>query len=425
MTEEFLHYIWRYRLYDTQLFLTTGEIVEIIHPGELNTDSGPDFFNARIKIGNTLWAGNIEIHVNSSDWYRHNHHVDHAYDNLILHVVYNHDKVIPWLNHSELPTLELNQVVRKETWQRYLKFMASHTWIPCENLVAGVSHVSVSAWLDRLLVERLEKKSKQVEQALTSVANDWNHAFYLLLARNMGFKLNNDAFERLAASISYRVLFRHADNLIQVEAMLFGQAGMLDQEFMDDYPRRLKFEYDFLKKKYQLKAIENHCWKYLRLHPGNFPTIRISQLANLIHVSGELLKQLFDLKDIEGISSLFNIQASAYWFNHYRFDKFSVPASKRLGEESIKLLTINLISPFLFTYGQKQGNSEHMEIAMKILEKTTGENNSVVRKWISLGIDASTAAHTQALLELKSNYCDRKKCLSCTIGSALLKARSE
>lgn len=421
MTEEFLHYIWRYRLYHNRLSLTTGEEIEVFDPGMYNTDSGPDFFNARVRIGNTLWAGNVEIHINSSDWYRHKHQGDRAYENLILHVVYQHDREIPWFGNSNLPTLELKEYVSKQTWQNYLRFMASKNWIPCENMILDVDAVIIRSWLDRLMVERLERKARLVEETLLSSMNDWNHTFYKLIARNMGFKLNNEAFERLSVSISYQHLLRHSDNLVQVEAMLFGQAGMLNASFLDEYPNSLKKEYDFLRHKYSLVSIENHLWRYLRLHPGNFPTIRISQFANLIYQAQGLPLQLIESRSAAGIKKMFEVGASAYWDDHYRFDKPSPHAAKRLGEVASALLMINLVVPFIFAYGMKKGNSEHTSFAMQILEQTDAENNSVIRRWQRLGIQCRNAWTTQALLELKSSYCDRKKCLSCGIGSAILK----
>jgi hypothetical protein len=421
MTEEFLHYIWQFRLYKTPLQLISGESIHVLHPGEHNSDSGPDFFNARVKIDNTLWAGNVEVHINSSDWYRHNHHLDRAYDSIILHVVYKQDQEILYPGGSPVPTLELSNKTDQQAWKRYLKFMASGTWIPCESLVNTVDPFTWSSWLDRLLIERLERKAVIVEQALTVSINDWNQAFYRLLARNMGFKLNNDAFERLAATLSYLQLSRHADSLFQLEALLFGQAGLLNGSFLDPYPRKLQEEYAFLQKKYSLVSIDGHLWRFMRLHPGNFPTLRLSQFAAIINSTNGLLMQLMETGDMERVYSIFNIEASEYWETHYRFDCPVKPKKRKLGSIAINLLAINLIAPFMFVYGRRSGNNTLTERSIEILEKTDGENNSITRRWEKLGIDISTASRTQALLELKSNYCDRKKCLSCRIGIFLLK----
>jgi hypothetical protein len=421
MTEEFLYYIWQYRLYKPALMLTSGEAFQVVRPGDRNSDSGPDFFNARIRIGDTLWAGNVELHINSSDWFRHNHQFDKSYDSIILHVVYNHDREIPRADGTNLPTLEFANHIDQDAWKRYVQFMEARSWIPCESLIPNVQTICWSVWLTRLLVERLERKAARVEQALTASSNDWNQAFYRLLARNMGFKLNNEAFEMLASSLSYRHLAKHADNLFQLEAMVFGQAGLLNGPFQDSYPTKLQKEYDFLRKKFSLTSIDAHIWRFMRLHPGNFPTLRLSQFATIIHKSNGMLMELLENCDLKTIGSLFNSEASEYWKTHYRFDCPVKGKSRRLGSIAIHLLLINLVAPFLFVYGKRSGNSSLSERSIDLLEKLDGENNFIIRRWKSLGIDVSTASHTQALLELKSHYCDQKKCLSCMIGLSLLK----
>jgi len=421
MTEDFLHFIWQFRLYKTELRLVTGEAVYIIHTGDHNTDSGPDFFNARVKIGDTLWAGNVEIHIKASDWVRHNHQQDRAYDSIILHVVYKHDQEVQRQNGSLLPTLELFDKFDPLTWNRYLQFMNSRSWIPCETLLSTVDDFTLSSWLERLLVERMQRKVLEVEQALAISSNDWNQAFYRLLGRNMGFKLNSEAFERLASTLSYQLLARHSDSLFQLEALVFGQAGLLNGSFSDPYPKQLKKEYEFLQKKFSLVSIDAHVWRFMRLHPGNFPTLRLSQFASIINRSGGLLMQLLEAANLEALHRLFASEASEYWRTHYRFDLPVAGKSRRLGHISSNLLVINLVAPFLFIYGQKKGDSSYIERSMELLEKSEGENNAVTRGWAKLGLDISTASRTQALLELKSHYCERKKCLSCRIGIHLLK----
>jgi hypothetical protein len=297
MTEEFLHYIWQYRLYSPSLILRSGEKVEVLIPGIHNSDSGPDFFNARIRIGDTTWAGNIEIHIQSSDWKRHNHQHDMSYDNVILHVVWRHDTDIFRTDGSPIPTLELDGLYNEHAWKNYLGFMTSQKWIPCDTMIAGVDTFVRNAWLDRVLVERLERKALQVEHILSITNNDWAHTFYRLLARNMGFKLNNQAFEMLAQSLPYQFLAKHADDLFQVEAMVFGQAGLLSASFSDEYPQRLKREYGFLQKKFDLTPVDAHLWRFMRLHPGNFPTLRLAQFASIIHHSGSIIGGLFESND--------------------------------------------------------------------------------------------------------------------------------
>lgn len=421
MNEEFLSYIWKYRLYSPDLHLVSGEPVDVVHPGDQNTDSGPDFFNSRVKIGTTLWAGNVEIHVAASDWYRHHHHTDHAYDSIILHVVYRNDLEAVSAGERPLPTLELCRNINNETWQRYLRFMSSRNWIPCENMIPSVDRIYINSWLERLLIERLDRKAARVQEALALLENDWNLAFFRLLARNMGFNLNNQAFEALAASLSYRQLARHSDNLMQLEAIVFGQAGMLNGNYSDSYALTLKKEYEFLRSKFSLSSMDGHLWKFMRLHPGNFPTLRLSQFAAIIHRSYGLLMDLLEINDLSVYSKAFNVSASEYWKNHYRFDKPAKPGNRRLGTEAVNLLIINLVAPFLFHYGKARGDSAFIEKALETLAGLKGEDNTHIRRWKSLGMEACSASTTQALLEMKGNYCDRKKCLSCRIGIALLK----
>lgn len=421
MTEEFLHYIWQYRLYTPTLVLQTGEQVEVLHPGIHNTDSGPDFFNAKIRIGETTWAGNIEIHIQSSDWKRHNHQHDKNYDTVILHVVWRDDMPVFRNDLSQIPTLELDTLYNENSWKNYLSFMASQKWIPCDTMITRVDPFLRNAWSDRVLIERLERKSLQVEHILALTKNDWSHTFYRLLAHNMGFKLNNQAFEMLAQSLPYPFLAKHADDLFQVEAMVFGQAGLLGGSFADEYPQKLKKEYDFLKSKFELTPIDAHLWRFMRLHPGNFPTLRLAQFASIIHHSQSIISELFNSNDVNKYRKLFGAEASEYWTTHYTFDKPSASRRKTFGQSSIDLLLINLVAPILLAYGRRRSDTEITEKPIDMLMQLKGEENSIISKWAALGMDVSTAANTQALLELKTNYCDAKKCLDCRIGNELLK----
>lgn len=421
MTEEYLHYIWKYRLYKPGLRLSSGEPLEVLHPGDHNTDSGPDFFNARIQWGSTLWAGNVEIHILSSDWLRHHHQTDRTYETVILHVVYRNDKVISYPGGQLIPTLELKEFMDQESWQRYLRFMSSKSWIPCEKLLQTIDQVQVVSWLDRLLVERLERKSRIAEKVMLSCYNDWNAVFFRLLATNFGFNLNNLAFEKLASSIAYATILRHSGQLFQLEALLFGQAGFIQQDYRDEYPQSLKKEYEFLQRKYSLTPMGIHEWKFLRLHPGNFPTIRIAQLAALVHHSHGLLSRVLEMEELAELSSLFSSNCSEYWQQHYRFDKPSARRGGRMGIESVNLLMINLVVPFLFLYGSRTGEEKYMARGMHFLEQTSGEDNSIIRKWKDFGLEVNRASVSQALLELKNNYCNSKRCLSCGLGISLLK----
>ncbi|MDO9258231.1 MAG: DUF2851 family protein [Bacteroidales bacterium] len=421
MTEEFLHYIWQYRLYSPNLVLQTGEQVEVLHPGVHNTDSGPDFFNAKIRIGKTIWAGNIEIHILSSDWKRHNHQQDMSYDTVILHVVWRDDLPVFRKDSTQIPTLELDGLYNENSWKNYLKFMASPKWIPCDTMISNVDSFLRNAWLDRVLVERLERKSLQVEHILSLTKNDWSHTFYRLLAHNMGFKLNNQAFEMLAQSLPYQFLAKHADDLFQVEAMVFGQAGLLGTSFTDEYPQKLKKEYEFLKSKFDLTPIDSHLWRFMRLHPGNFPTLRLAQFASVIHHSKSIISELFSSNDVKTYRNLFGAEASGYWNTHYTFDKPSALKRKTLGLSSIDLLIINLVAPILVAYGRWKNDTPMIEKAVDLLMQLKSENNTYTRNWVKIGIFAKDAAISQSLIELKSQYCDNKKCLSCAIGIQLLK----
>jgi hypothetical protein len=421
MTEEFLHYIWQYRLYHPNLTLQSGEKLEVLHPGVHNSDSGPDFFNAKIRTGDTIWAGNIEIHIHSSDWKRHNHQQDLSYDNVILHVVWRDDLEIVRNDASPIPTLELDGLYNENAWKQYLGFMNSRQWIPCDSMIAGVDQFIRNAWFDRILVERLERKALQVELILSLTQNDWAQTFYRLLARNMGFKLNNQAFEMLAQSLPYQFLSKHADDLFQVEAMVFGQAGLLAGQFTNTYPIKLKKEYDFLQKKFELSPIDAHLWRFMRLHPGNFPTLRLAQFASIIHHSVAIIGELFTSPDISTYQKLFGAEASEYWDTHYTFEKQSVAKHKKLGSTSIDLLIINLVAPMLVAFGRWKSDTGMIEKAVDLLLQLKPENNTYTRKWADIGIPADNAATSQALIELKTQYCELKKCLSCRIGNELLK----
>jgi hypothetical protein len=421
MTEEFLHYIWQYRLYKPELVLQTGEKVDVIHPGTHNTDSGPDFFNARIRIGETIWAGNIEIHIMSSDWKRHNHEQDKSYDNVVLHVVWRDDLPVFRIDGTAIPTLELDGLYNENSWKKYLHFMASKQWIPCDSMILSVDPFVRDAWFERVLVERLERKALQVELILSVTNNDWAQTFYRLLARNMGFKLNNQAFEMLAKSLPFQFLSKHADDLFQVEAMVFGQAGLLGGSFTEEYPNRLKKEYEFLKKKFNLTPVDAHLWRFMRLHPGNFPTLRLAQFAAIIHHSSSIIGELFNSNDVAAYRELFGAEASDYWKTHYTFGKLSEPKRKTLGLSSIDLLIINLVAPILVAYGRWKNDTAMIEKAVDLLMQLKPENNTFTRKWAEIGISAGNAATSQSLIELKSQYCDNKKCLSCSLGNALLK----
>jgi hypothetical protein len=421
MTEEFLYYIWMFRLFDKDISTTSGESINILKSGERNTDSGPDFFNAKIKIGDTTWAGNVEIHVNSSDWYKHNHQENNAFDNIILHIVYKNDAIIKRKNSEIIPTIELNEKFDKKLYYRYKSFMTNKYWIPCQKLIGNVDEFSLNSWLERLLIERLEHKAKTIESTLNLNKNNWEQTFYQYLARNFGFNTNAEPFELLAKSLPVNYLAKHKNNQFQIESLLFGQAGLLETDFKDEYPNNLKKEYNFLRKKFFLKPVDGFLWKFLRLRPSNFPTIRISQFANLIYKSSALFSKIIKTNTLNEVCKLFDISTSGYWDTHYIFDKPSAKRKKSFGNNALNLIIINTIVPFLFVYSLKKDNYSYKEKALQLLSQMPGEKNSIIRKWQELGLRASTAYTTQSLLELKNCYCNEKKCLNCQIGNILLR----
>ncbi len=423
MPEEFLQYVWENRLfYNENLKTENGERLEILNVGKRNSDAGPDFFNARIKIEDTIWAGNIEIHKNAGDWFRHNHQTDQSYDNVILHVVEVNDQPVFRNKTGEIATLVLK-------YPEYLKvnyqtLLDSKTWIPCENQFHKVDPVILQLGFNRLMIERLEEKTGEILLRLEQNKNDWNSTFYQMLARMFGFKVNAVPFELLAKSLPIEVLAKHKSSLFQIEALLFGNSGLLNDQLLgDDYYLKLREEYSFLYKKYHLKAIESHLWKFMRLRPGNFPTVRISQLAALILRSHGLFSKIIELENLADLKQLFKVEASEYWTTHYNFNKTSVRTSvKELGESSVNMLIINVVIPFLFVYGEKQ-NKEHLKNrALDFLEQLPAEENSVIEKWDKMGVRSRSAFESQALLQLKNKYCERKKCLNCQIGVKLVKS---
>jgi len=421
MPEEFLQHIWEHRLFSSESLKTeAGESLEILDTGKRNTDSGPDFFNARIRIGNTTWAGNIEIHVRSSDWLKHQHQNDKAYDSVVLHVVETMDGVIARSNGEEIPVLVLQYPEKLAA--NYQRLLNAVSWIPCEEQFYKVNPIVLQLGFNRLMIERLESKTDEILIRLEQNNNDWNETFYQVLARAFGFKVNALPFELLARSLPLSVLGKHRNNLFQLEALLFGNAGLLNKQLLgDDYFLKLRDEYSFLYKKYQLKAIEAHLWKFLRLRPVNFPTVRISQLAALIHDSEILFSKITETASLDSLCSQFHVKASEYWNSHYNFNKkSSKTAEKELGDASIQILIINVVIPFLFVFGEKQNKPELKNRALEFLEKIPAEENSVIKKWNTIGVSARSAFESQALLQLKNAYCEQKKCLNCHIGTKLI-----
>jgi len=418
MNEAFIQYIWKMKLFNTSDLKTTdGEPLLIIHSGEHNFHSGPDFTNARIKLGDTIWAGNVEIHIRSCDWKIHKHVSDRAYDNVILHVVFEHDDT-----ENKLPTLILKDRIDVKLISLYNFMMQTSAWIPCEKNIRFTDEIIIKNQLNRLLTERIEKKALNFEQRLLLNTNDWEETCYQLIARNLGTNVNAEPFERVARSLPYKTILKHINNPMQVEALLFGQAGFLEGNFRELYPNQLQSEYQFLKKKYQLEGIRPLEWKFLRMRPANFPTIRMSQFANFVAAKEKIFSAILELNDIKKIKKLFEVNAGDYWKEHYHFKKAVPIKSSALGADMINLILINTISPLLFLYGQKTGELQYITRAIDLLENLEPEHNNIIHKWESLGLKPKHAAESQALLELKKNYCENKRCLECAIGHKILKS---
>jgi len=419
MKESILHYIWQQKLFTQQGLQTTdGEMVEVVDVGKINTDAGPDFFNAKVKIGNTIWAGNIEIHTLASDWKKHNHQSDKSYDTVILHVVKKADVDVFRPDGEKIPVLELQYPTEIE--QNYEALISEKKWIPCADKIADVPAIFIHSWKNALLAERLLLKTSHIQNLLTDNNQHWEEAFYITLARSFGFGTNSQAFEMLAKALPISILGKHKNDLFQIEALLFGQAGLLETENKDNYFQKLKKEFDFLKLKYDLKPISGSQWKLLRLRPDNFPHVRIAQFAAVIHSSTKLFSKIIELPEVDYLISLFRCEPSEYWKSHYLFGEKSTEKSKKLGKSSIYSLLINTVIPFVFYYADRKGNEELKEKATALLEKIPAERNSIVSGWQNLGMEINSAYDSQAFLQLKKVYCDNKNCLRCRIGHKVL-----
>ncbi len=416
MTERLLQFIWQFQYFNKgQLTTTTGETIQIIFPGNFNTDQGPDFSNAKIKIETTTLAGTIELHLKASGWKKHNHHYDKNYNNVILHVVWENDKPT-----TGLPVLELKERVSKILLQQYEELMNSQGFIPCEKSISTVRPIILQSWKERLLAERLIRKSKIIDEYLAKNNHHWEEAFWWLLARNFGMKINADAFEELARSIPIKILAKHKNQIHQLEALLFGQTGLLNGKFIEEYPKMLQREYKFLKTKYGLTPIHQPVF-FLRMRPGNFPTVRLAQLAMLINESSHLFSKIKEAGSVDKIKKWFEVSANDYWHYHYSFDKPSPFKKKNPGTTMINNIIINSIAPVLFTFGHYHDEQQYKNKALIWLEEVKAENNSITKGFEKLGIENINARDSQALIELKNEYCKQKRCLDCAVGNAILK----
>jgi hypothetical protein len=419
MTEKLLQYIWQFQHFNSrQLQTAAGEHISIIQRGTFNYNQGPDFINARIKVADTVWAGNIELHVKASDWDLHSHSSDPNYKNIILHVVWKNDRSI----HETFPVLELEPYVSNILLDNYEQLMQSAHFIACGDRVAGLPYLHFAAWKERLLVERLQQRSKYVEALLNQTQQHWEEVFWWMLAKNFGIRINADSFERIAKTIPITILGKHKNQLHQIEAILLGQAAILDKKFEEDYPNMLRREYEFLKKKYGLEKAHAPLY-YLRMRPANFPSIRLAQLAMLIHQSHHLFSTIRETTDINAVKKLLAVTANDYWHYHYVLDEPTAFSKKTLGAQMIQNILINTVVPMLYAYGYLNSQEHIKQKALQWLEQIAAENNSITKGYLQLGVTNKNAFDSQALLQLKNEYCNHKRCLQCAVGNWILKEK--
>ena len=414
--EKLLQYIWQFQYFNTsELQTAAGEKLQVVFPGKLNTNQGPDFTGAQVKIDDTTLVGSVELHLKTSQWKDHGHSDDPNYKNVILHVVFEND-----LQQSSLPVLELQPRISNLLLEKYAMLMNSPGFIPCANSVSEIKEITWLSWKERLLAERLTRKSTLVFQFIEESNAHWEESFWWMLARNFGIKTNSEAFEAVAKSIPVAILAKHKHQIHQLEALLFGQAGLLNGNFKDEYPKLLQREYNFLKKKYDLRPIHIPV-HFLRMRPGNFPTIRLAQLAVLIQNSAHLFSKILESDKISEVKKLFDITANDYWHYHYRFDESSAFKKKNIGKDMIDNVIINTIVPVLFAYGLYHKEEKYKNKGILWLEEIEAEENYITKAFVGLKLSNTSAFDSQAFIELKTQYCDQKHCLKCAIGNSLLK----
>lgn len=418
--EQLLHYVWKHKIFPLkELKTTTGQQVEVIDTGLANTDAGPDFFNAKLKLDGVLWIGNIEIHERSSDWFKHGHHADAGYNSVILHIASEIDTEISRSNGERIPQIQL--ICPEAVRTNYKELLETDSYPPCYRIIPSLPPFTAHSWMTALQMERFEQKATLLNERLKRCQGNWEDAFSITLARNFGFGLNGDAFETWAHRLPFRAVDKHRNDLFQIEAIFFGQAGILEDSDGDGYYLRLKKEYTYLQHKFGLIPMDASLWRFLRLRPANFPHIRIAQLACLYHRAYGLLSRIMETETLQGVRDILKGGTSEYWLTHYTFGGSSPSRPKTLSNTSLDLLIINTVVTFLYAYGLHKGNRVLCARAGSFLEELKAENNYITRMWEQCGMKASNAADSQALIQLKKEYCDKKKCLYCRIGYEYLK----
>lgn len=420
--EQLLHYVWKHKIFPLkELKTTTGQQVEVIDTGLANTDAGPDFFNAKLKLDGVLWIGNIEIHERSSDWFKHGHHADAGYNSVILHIASEIDTEISRSNGERIPQIQL--ICPEAVRTNYKELLETDSYPPCYRIIPSLPPFTAHSWMTALQMERFEQKATLLNERLKRCQGNWEDAFFITLARNFGFGLNGDAFETWAHRLPFRAVDKHRNDLFQIEAIFFGQAGILEDSDGDGYYLRLKKEYTYLQHKFGLIPMDASLWRFLRLRPANFPHIRIAQLACLYHRAYGLLSRIMETETLQGVRDILKGGTSEYWLTHYTFGDSSPSRPKTLSNTSLDLLIINTVVTFLYAYGLHKGNRVLCARAGSFLEELKAENNYITRMWEQCGMKASNAADSQALIQLKKDYCDKKKCLYCRIGYEYLKRK--
>lgn len=419
--EQLLHYTWKHRLFPLQQLTTEdGQSVEVISPGRHNTDAGPDFLDAKVKIGGILWVGNVEIHLRTSDWFRHHHDSDPAYDNIILHVAAEVDQPLTYPNGTLVPQLRLS--IPSSVQDNYDRLLRSDLTPRCAAVLSSIPSIVKNSWLSSLHIERLEMRTNQIMARLEQLEHNWEDTLFVTIARNFGFGKNGDAFEAWAHSIPMAAVGKHRDNMFQIEAIFFGQAGLLEDKEGDDYYLRLRREYLYLRQKFSLTPINPVLWKFLRMRPQNFPHVRIAQLAMLYFTGKFNLSKLLNADSIEEISYMLHTQVSDYWRTHYTFNSPESPMqTKQLSKASLHLIVINSVVPMLFAYGKYKHNDTLCTKALDLMESLRPEKNHIITAWAQAGILCANAADSQALIQLTREYCDRHDCIRCRFGNEYIR----
>jgi len=422
MNEVFLHTIWKYKLIGQTKFVgSKQEAIEIVSIGEYNQDAGPDFFNSKIRINDVLLVGNVEIHIKTSDWLKHRHQENKSYDTIILHVVYEHDKEIRQNENFNVSVLELKNLINPALLEQYNQLQFSKQNIACGKSISSVSPIIWKSWLDRLAISRIELKTEYLEHVFEYCNYNHEDTLYILLCRNFGFKVNNDAFELLGKSLPFSILKKYVDNPIQIEALFFGVAGFLDELFTDKYPKQLQNEFEFLRHKHVCVPIKKESWKFSKTRPINFPTIRLAQLANVVCKNQSLYHLIEQKPTLKIIKMFFEVEPNVYWKTHFKFDSVSEESHKPIGENALYSLVINTIVPYLFFMSKHNLQVEYIEYALDLLTQLPAEENSKTKEFTKLGVDAENALESQAQIHLLDNYCLKKSCLNCNVAEFLFK----